>query len=162
MAAITAIYAHHVRHGLASFEEVPPDVEEMTRRFDDVRARRMPYFVAVEDEALLGYAYASPYRLRSAYRYTVEDSVYLAPDAFRKGIGRRLLTGLIETCAAAGMRQMIAVIGDSGNDASVGLHSACGFRMTGTLQSVGFKFGRWVDGVIMQRTLGEGDHTLPA
>ena len=159
--AIHTIYAHHVLHGLASFEEVPPDPEELTRRREDVLARGLPYLVAEIDGAVAGYAYASLYRTRSAYRYTVEDSVYIAHDRSRRGIGRALLAALIPRCEEAGYRQMIAVIGDSAHAASIGLHAAFGFEQVAFLRSVGFKFGRWVDSVLMQRALGPGDATLP-
>lgn len=159
--AIAAIYAHHVLHGLASFEEVPPDEAELLRRFEDVQARGLPYVVAEVDGAVRGYAYASPFRLRSAYRFTVEDSVYLHHEWHRRGLGRQLLDRVIAACTAKGMRQMIAVIGDSGNHGSIGLHQACGFSMTGTFHATGFKFGRWVDTVMMQRALGPGDTSLP-
>lgn len=163
--AIQAIYAHHVRHGLASFEETPPDLAEMTRRFEAARAGGYPYIAAADEAAggaVVGYAYGGPHRPRPAYRYTVENSVYLAPEAQGGGIGRALLETLIERCAALGFRQMVAVIGDSGNLASIGLHESLGFRRVGDLRAVGFKFGRWVDTVIMQRPLGEGGQTLPA
>ena len=159
--AITAIYAHHVLHGLASFELVPPDVNEMARRRAEVLARGLPHLVAEAGGQLAGYAYAAPYRERPAYRYALEDSVYIHPDYIGRGMGRALLEILIETCTGAGCRQLIAVIGDSGNAGSIGLHAACGFVRTGLLPSVGFKFGRWVDSVLMQRALGEGDRTLP-
>jgi phosphinothricin acetyltransferase len=159
--AITAIYAHHVLHGLASFELDPPALDEMTRRFVSIRAGGFPYLVAVEGGALRGYAYASHYRTRPAYRFTVEDSIYVAPDVAGRGIGRALLARLIADCERRGFRQLLAVIGDSANAASIGLHRACGFSHCGTLQSVGFKFGRWVDSVIMQRALGAGDGSLP-
>jgi phosphinothricin acetyltransferase len=158
---IRAIYAHHVLHGLASFEIVPPTVAEMHHRFEAIVAAGYPYLVASDAEALLGYAYASAYRTRPAYRYTVEDSVYVAPPVTRRGIGRRLLAALIAECERRGYRQMLAVIGDSANAASIELHRACGFIASGTLQSIGFKFGRWVDSVIMQRALGDGDRSVP-
>lgn len=158
---IQPIYAHHVRHGAASFEESPPDLAEMTARFQALKAKNMPYLAALEDERILGYAYAGPYRPRSAYRFTVEDSIYLAPDAAGKGLGRLLLAELVDRCTAMGMRQMIAVIGDSANVASIGLHRALGFAMIGTLPAIGFKFGRWIDSVLMQRALGEGSSSLP-
>ncbi len=161
MAAITAIYAHHVLDGLASFEETPPDVDEMIRRRDKILDKGLPYIVAVGDGTVGGYAYASPFRPRPAYRHSVEDSVYVAPESARRGIGRRLLETLIEQCAAQGYRQMIAVIGDSENAPSINLHAKLDFRMSGTIRSVGFKFGRWVDSVYMQRPLGDGDSTLP-
>lgn len=159
--AIQAIYAHHVLHGVASFEEVPPDVAELDRRRADIVARGLPYLVAERDGALRGYAYAGPYRPRAAYRFTVEDSVYVAPDAVGQGVGNGLLREVIDRCTARGMRQMLAVIGDSGNSASIRLHARLGFRHAGHLQSVGFKLGRWVDSVIMQLALGEGEATLP-
>jgi len=163
LAAIAAIYAHHVRTGFGSFEEVPPDAAELARRRAEVLARALPYLVASDGgTAILGYAYASPYRTRSAYRFTVEDSIYIAVGAERRGIGRALLAGLIERCTAAGYRQMVAVIGDSGNAASIGLHARLGFREVGCLHAIGFKHGRWVDSVLMQRDLGAGDTSLPA
>lgn len=158
---IQPIYAHHVMHGAASFEESPPDLAEMTARFQALKAKNMPYLAALEDERILGCAYAGPYRPRSAYRFTVEDSIYLAPDAAGKGLGRLLLAELVDRCTAMGMRQMIAVIGDSANVASIGLHRALGFAMIGTLPAIGFKFGRWIDSVLMQRALGEGSSSLP-
>ena len=162
MAAVTAIYGEHVCQGLASFEEVPPAAAEMARRMADVRQAGLPYLVAERGGAIAGFSYAGPYRLRPAYRYTVEDTVYVAPQHAGQGIGRALLTPLIEACAAAGRRQMVAVIGDSANAASIGLHAALGFRQIGILLSVGFKFGRWVDSVLMQRSLGAGDSDKPA
>jgi phosphinothricin acetyltransferase len=160
--AVAAIYKHHVRTGLASFEETPPPVEEMRRRFDRIVALGLPYVVAEIDGGVRGYAYAAPYRERSAYRFSVENSVYIHRDWGRRGIGRALLAELIDRSAAAGKRQMIAVIGDSANVASIGLHAAMGFRVAGTLPAVGFKFGRWVDSVLMVRALGAGDASLPA
>jgi L-amino acid N-acyltransferase YncA len=157
LAAITDIYAHHVRFSLGSFEEIPPTLEEMARRRGDVLARNLPYLVAVNPSgAVRGYAYAAPYRARTAYRFSVEDSVYVASDAGRQGIGRRLVAELIERCAKTGCRQMVAVIGDSGNIASITLHEQLGFRHVGILTAIGFKQGRWVDSVLMQRALGEG------
>jgi len=153
MAQIAAIYAHHVRHGLASFEEVPPDVPELARRRAEIVARGLPYLVAAEGDGVLGYAYAGPYRARSAYRFTVEDSIYVHPARTGRGIGRRLLPALIAACARAGARQMVAVIGDSANAPSIALHAANGFREAGTLHAVGFKLGRWLDSVLMQRAL---------
>lgn len=158
---ISAIYAHHVLHGLASFEIEPPDEAEMRRRFDAIVAGGFPYFVAVADGRVLGYAYAGPYRTRPAYRYSVEDSIYVAPDVIGRGLGKRLLRELIAACEQRGFRQMVAVIGDSGNSHSIELHRACGFAQVGLLRSVGFKFGRWVDSVLMQRALGDGDLTAP-
>jgi phosphinothricin acetyltransferase len=161
IAAIQAIYAHHVLHGLASFELEPPSVAEMRRRFDAVTGAGYPYLVAATGDAVVGYAYASAYRTRPGYRYTVEDSVYVAAEAIGGGVGRLLLTALIDGCERLGYRQMLAVIGDSANTASIALHSGCGFAPCGTLRSVGFKFGRWVDSVIMQRALGQSDLSPP-
>jgi L-amino acid N-acyltransferase YncA len=161
LAAIQAIYAHHVMTGFASFEEVAPDLAEMTRRFQAIGQVGLPYLVAVEGSEILGYAYAGPYRPRSAYRFTCEDSIYLAPGAEGRGLGRALLAQLIADCTERGLRQMIAVIGDSANLASIGVHRALGFEMTGTFHAVGFKFGRWVDSVLMQRALGPGSSSTP-
>lgn len=159
---IAAIYGHHVRHGFGSFEEEPPDAAELVERHRTIVARGLPYLVAVRGGHILGYSYAGPYRPRSAYRYTVEDSVYLAPEAARQGIGQRLLGTVIENCTALGYRQMVAVIGDSANAASIGLHRTLGFRMIGAIEGCGFKLGRWVDSVIMQRALGPGAGSLPS
>lgn len=159
--AIHRIYAHWVLHGLASFEEVPPDAAEMDRRRLSVQEQKLPYLVAEDGGEVLGFAYAGPYRPRSGYRFTVEDSVYVAPGAHGKGTGRRLLGQVVARAEALGRLQMLAVIGNSGNAASIGLHAALGFRQIGTMRSVGFKFGRWVDTVIMQRALGPGDTILP-
>jgi L-amino acid N-acyltransferase YncA len=162
--AIQRIYAHHVLHGLASFEETPPDAAELTQRWRAIADAGLPYLCATEDVggALVGYAYAGPYRPRSAYRFTVEDSVYVAPDSVGQGFGRAGLSQLIEICTNLGKRQMIAVIGDSGNAASIALHRACGFELTGIFQAIGFKHGRWVDSVLMQRALGPGSTSQPA
>jgi L-amino acid N-acyltransferase YncA len=159
--AIHGIYAHHVEHGSGSFELAPPDVDEMARRRAEIVDRGMPYLVAVEDGRVLGFAYASPYRPRAAYRHTVEDSVYVAPDAIGRGVGTALLAALIDTCTRLGFRQMVAVIGDSANLGSIRLHEKAGFAHAGTLRSVGHKFGRWVDSVTMQRALGPGDSVQP-
>jgi L-amino acid N-acyltransferase YncA len=160
--AIAAIYAHHVQTGFGSFEEVPPSAADLARRRAEVLARQLPYLVASDGGAAIhGYAYASPYRTRSAYRFSVEDSIYVAPGAERRGIGRALLAGIIERCTAAGYRQMVAVIGDSGNVGSIGLHAQLGFRQVGILPAIGFKHGRWVDSVLMQRALGPGSTSLP-
>ncbi|AWK85585.1 GNAT family N-acetyltransferase [Azospirillum thermophilum] len=161
MEAARAIYAHHVLTGLASFEETPPDRAELVRRREDVLARGLPYLVAELDGRVVGFAYAGPYRLRSAYRFAVEDSIYVDPALVGQGVGRALLTALIDRTTAAGFRQMIAVIGDSANSGSIALHGRCGFRQVGVLQAVGFKFGRWVDSILMQRPLGDGDASLP-
>lgn len=157
MSAIQAIYAHHVTHGFGSFEEAPPSVDDMAARRLAIVERGMPHLVAEVDGKVLGYAYAGSYRPRPAYRYTVENSVYVAPDAVRHGVGRALLTALIEICEAGPWRQMVAVIGDRENTASIALHAALGFHEAGHLNAVGFKLGRWVDVVIMQRALGAGD-----
>jgi L-amino acid N-acyltransferase YncA len=159
--AITHIYAHHVLRGLASFEEIPPDEAELAARRHDVLRHRLPYLAAEQDGEVVGYCYAAPYRARSAYRFTIEDSVYIDAARVGQGIGGALLARLIELCEQGPWRQMIAVIGDSGNHASIRLHKAEGFRMIGTHPAVGFKFGRWVDSVLMQRELGEGARTLP-
>ena len=160
--SITEIYAHEVREGTATFELVPPDLAEMTRRFQVLVDGGFPYLVAESDGGVAGYAYASSYRPRPAYRFTVENSVYLRPQIHRRGIGRQLLERLITECEARGFRQMIAVIGDSANAASIGVHAACGFQMIGTHPSVGLKFGRWLDTVMMQRELGAGASTAPS
>ncbi|WP_243404178.1 GNAT family N-acetyltransferase [Zavarzinia aquatilis] len=152
--AIAAIYAHHVDHGFGSFEEIPPGEAEMARRFRAITEAGFPYLVAAAaDGRILGYAYAGPYRPRSAYRHTVEDSVYVLPDAVGQGVGRALLARLIEEARARGYRQMIAVIGDSGNTASIALHRAHGFSHQGVLRHVGLKKGRWLDSVLMQLSL---------
>jgi L-amino acid N-acyltransferase YncA len=161
IAAITRIYAQAVRHGTASFELEPPEQAEMARRQDALLAGGFPYLVAEGDGGILGYAYAGPYRARPAYRFTVEDSVYIAPEAQRRGLGRLLLERLITESEACGYRQMIAVIGDSAQDASIALHTALGFRLIGTFAAVGFKFDRWLDTVLMQRPLGHGAETKP-
>ena len=159
--AITAIYAHWVTHGLASFEVEPPDPTEMARRRDAVLAAGFPYLVAEAPEGLLGYAYASAYRTRPAYRFSVENSVYVAPGAGRRGIGLALMEEVIAQCTAAGFRQMVAVIGDSGNAASIALHKRAGFTPAGLLKAAGWKHGRWVDSVLMQRPLGAGAGAPP-
>jgi phosphinothricin acetyltransferase len=156
IAAITGIYAQAVRHGTASFEIDPPGSDEMLRRYQALASAGFPYLVAERAGAIAGYAYAGPYRMRPAYRWTVEDSVYVAEAAQRGGVGRALLDRLIVESEARGFRQMIAVIGDSAQMPSIALHRAAGFRMVGTLAAVGFKFGRWLDSVLMQRPLGSG------
>ena len=160
--AIQAIYAAHVLQGTGTFEEVAPDVTEIARRRADIVARRLPYLVGGIGDSVQGFAYASLFRPRSAYRFSVEDSIYVDPVAVGRGLGRALLGELVVRCEALGYRQMVAVIGDSENTASIQLHAAMGFADAGKLTSVGFKFGRWVDAVFMQRPLGDGDNTLPA
>lgn len=159
--SIQAIYAHHVGKGLASFEEVPPDAREMRRRYDEITAAGFPYLAAEFGGMVAGYGYCTLYRTRSAYRFAVEDSIYVRQDVLGRGIGRRLLHELIERCEALGYRQMVAVIGDSANTGSIGLHASLGFLRVGTLRSVGFKHGRWVDSIFMQRPLGPGDGARP-
>jgi L-amino acid N-acyltransferase YncA len=159
--AITRIYAQAVRDGTASFEIDPPDAAEMQRRFNSLQTGDYPYLVAQSGGAIAGYAYAAPYRARRGYRWSVEDSVYVAPEYFRRGVGRALLAALIEDAQARAFRQMVAVIGDSANTASVELHRKAGFRMVGTLENIGFKLGCWLDSVLMQRALGAGASTLP-
>ena len=154
--AIQEIYAWFVGNGLASFEEVPPDAAELTRRRADVLARGLPHLVAEDESGVLGYSYAAPYRSRSAYRFAVENSVYVRNGTARRGLGRALLSELVARCERLGLRQIVAVIGDSANAASIGLHGALGFRMVGVLTNIGFKHGRWVDSVLMQRSLGGG------
>lgn len=156
--AIQQIYAHYVLHGLATFEETPPPVEELFTRRESIRRHGLPYLVAEREGRVVGYAYASPYRPRPAYRFTVEDSVYVEQSLHGKGIGTALLSALISRCEAGNWRQMVAIIGDSGNAGSIALHTRMGFREVGTLKDVGFKFDRWVDTVIMQRILGPAAH----
>jgi L-amino acid N-acyltransferase YncA len=159
--AIAAIYGHHVLHGFGTFEAEPPSAIEIERRTAAVLEAGLPYLVATSGGRVVGFAYAAAFRPRAAYRFTVEDSIYIAPDAVGRGIGRALLSALIVACEALGKRQMIAVIGDSGNAASIGLHTALGFRRAGIGTSVGFKHGRWVDIVWMQRPLNDGDASGP-
>lgn len=159
--AIQAIYAHHVSHGLGSFELEPPSVEDMKGRLESVTGAALPFLVAIDGDEILGYAYASRYRPRAAYRFTAEDSVYVAPTAQRRGVGRALLAALTGRCAASGIRQLVAVIGDSGNIESIRLHEALGFHHLGIAAGVGWKHGRWVDTVFMQRSLGNGSGAPP-
>ena len=158
---IQAIYAHYVTAGAATFEIDPPDLAEMTRRFETLTGGGYPYIVAEVDGAVGGYAYAGPYRTRQAYRYTVEDSVYVSPDHVGLGLGRRLLEEIIRRCTEAGFRQMMAVISDDRNAASLHLHARCGFEHVGVLKNVGYKMGRWINRTVMQRPLGEGDRAEP-
>jgi len=159
--AITRIYAHAVRHGTASFEYDPPDEAEMARRQRALLEGGYPYLVAGIGGAVAGYAYAGPYRTRPAYRYTVENSIYIAPEAHRRGLGRALLDRLIAECEARNYRLMIAVIGDSAQTPSIELHRAAGFKMVGAFEAVGYKFDRWLDSVLMQRPLGRGSSAPP-
>jgi phosphinothricin acetyltransferase len=158
---ITAIYAHHVLHGTGSFEEIPPSPDEMAARLAKVQAAGWAWLVAEEAGQILGYGYVSQYRERSAYRYSAEDSVYVREDVRGQGVGKALVSALLPRAEACGFRQMFAVIGDSENVGSIGLHLALGFRQVSVLKSVGFKFGRWLDAVTMQLPVGEGDRTLP-
>jgi phosphinothricin acetyltransferase len=160
--AITEIYAHHVLHGTATFETTPPTVEEMAARRADVLGKRLPWLVAVEDERVVGYAYCQWFKPRPAYRFSMEDSIYLHPDAHRRGIGRDLLSRLCNQAQDAGIRKLIAVIGDSANAGSIGVHRACGFTPVGTIHSCGWKFDRWLDIVMMEKSLGDGDASAPA
>lgn len=158
---LAAIYGHHVLNGFGTFEEVPPSAAEIDQRRQAVAAHGLPYLVAEEAGRVLGFAYAAPFRARAAYRYTVEDSVYIAPDSTGRGVGRAVLSAVLEACAALGLRQALAVIGDSRNAASIGLHRALGFEHAGVGRSVGFKHGRWVDIVWMQKALDAGDAAPP-
>ncbi|MCF7532442.1 GNAT family N-acetyltransferase [Pseudomonas petrae] len=161
MPAVQAIYAHHVIHGTASFELEPPTVEHMLQRRADICANGLPYLVAERDGEVVGYGYATLYRPRPAYRFTVEDSVYVREGMAGFGIGHALLAAVIQHCMESGRRQMVAIIGNSENSASIRLHARLGFRQVGVFESVGFKHGRWLDTVIMQRELGEGASTTP-
>jgi phosphinothricin acetyltransferase len=161
LAQVHAIYAHHVRHGFGTFDEVPPSLGDYQRKWHDVVAAGLAWLVAVEGGEVLGFAYASVFRPRTGYRYTVEDSVYVRDDRRGRGIGSALLTPLIGRCADAGARQVVAVIGDSRNTGSIALHAKAGFTHSGTMRSVGFKLGRWVDTVMMQKALNGGDASLP-
>jgi L-amino acid N-acyltransferase YncA len=160
--SITSIYAHAVQHGTGTFELDAPDAAEMTRRRDDVLAKNLPWLVAERNGQVLGYAYANLFRPRPAYRFCLEDSIYLAPEAKGQGLGRAMLAELIAQCEARGARQMLAVIGDSANAASIGVHRACGFEPCGQFNAAGWKFGRWLDVMLMQRALGPGAASAPA
>lgn len=161
MAVVQAIYSYYVTRTCSSFEEQPPDIAEMEARLTKTRERGLPYLVAEADGEVVGFTYAGPFRFRSAYRYTIEDSIYVAPSVTRRGVGVALLGELVERCTLLGYRQMIGVIGDSANQGSISLHRRLGFRQEGVLRGVGLKFGRWVDVVIMHRSLGEADVGLP-
>ncbi|MBN8904031.1 MAG: GNAT family N-acetyltransferase [Rhodospirillales bacterium 69-11] len=160
--AMQAIYAHHVLTGTGTFEEVPPSVEEMQQRFRKVVDHGWSWLVSEDASGILGFAYYAQFRDRSAYRFCAEDSIYVREDVRGQGVGKSLVARLIDDATAAGMRQMIAVIGDSENVGSIGVHASLGFQMVGTMRAVGIKFGRWVDVVTMQRPLGRGDANIPA
>lgn len=159
--ALAAIYGHHCRHGFGTFEESAPTPADMAGRLANVRGHGLPYLVAEIDGTVAGFAYAGPFRPRAAYRYTAEDSVYIAPDRIGQGVGKALLGQVIAGCEALGLRQLMAVIGDSENSASIALHRSLGFEMKGVVPAVGHKFGRWVDVVFMQRSLNGGAETAP-
>ena len=159
--ALAAIYGDAVLHGFGTFEEEPPGAADMDGRRRAVQDKGLPYLVAEIDGQVLGFAYAGPFRPRAAYRYTLEDSVYVSPDAKGQGVGRAVLSAVIEACEALGIRQLMAVIGDTENSGSIGLHRALGFEQTGVGRSVGFKHGRWVDIVHMQKPLNGGDTSMP-
>ena len=158
---IQAIYAHHVLHGAGTFEEVPPSVEEMAERYDAIISKHCAFLVSTDATGVLGYAYYNQLRDRSAYRYTAETSIYVREDVRGQGVGKALVAALLTHAEAAGYRQMVAVIGDSENVGSIGVHSSLGFHRAGLLRASGFKFGRWVDTVYMQRALGQGDTDVP-
>jgi len=159
--AITAIYAHHVLNGTGTFETTPPTQDDMAARRADVLAKGLPYLVAEQDGQVLGFAYCQWLKPRPAYRFSAEDSIYLHPDAAGKGLGRQLLGALAAQAEAAGIRKLIAVIGDSANAGSIGVHRSLGFTSVGSFKSCGWKFGRWLDIVLMEKTLGAGDSTPP-
>ena len=159
--AITRIYTHHVLHGTGTFETTPPSAAEMATRRADVLGKGLPWLVAEDNGQVLGFAYGNWFKPRPAYRYSVEDSIYLDPAAHRKGLGRALLAELLAALERVGTRKVMAVIGDSANAASVGVHRALGFEKVGTVRSCGWKFDRWLDIVIMEKALGAGDHTPP-
>lgn len=160
--AITAIYAHHVLHGTGTFEIDPPSVADMAGRRADVLAKGLPYLVAEEDGGVIGFAYCNWFKPRPAYRFSAEDSIYLAPDQAGKGLGRSLLTELARQAEQAGVRKLIAVIGDSANAGSIGVHKALGFTQVGVIRSCGWKFDRWLDIVMMEKSIGAGDSTPAA
>ena len=162
VAAITQIYAHHVLHGTGTFETIPPTVQDMVSRRDEVLARGLPYLVAEDASGICGFAYCNWFKPRPAYRFSAEDSIYLAPQAAGKGLGRLLLAELMAQAESAGVRKLIAVIGDSANLGSVGVHRSCGFQQVGLLSNCGWKFERWLDVVLMECPLGQGDSTAPA
>lgn len=159
--AITRIYAHHVLHGTGTFETTPPTRDEMAGRRADVLGKGLPWLVIEVDGQVMGYAYGNWFKPRPAYRYSVEDSIYMAPESAGKGLGKLLLTELLAQCERAGVRKVMAVIGDSANAGSIGVHKALGFEQVGVVQSCGWKFGRWLDIVLMQKSIGQGDSTPP-
>ncbi|WP_427915497.1 N-acetyltransferase family protein [Ramlibacter sp. MMS24-I3-19] len=159
--AITAIYGHHVLHGTGTFETTPPTEAEMAARRADVLAKGLPWLVIEDGGRVAGYAYCQWFKPRPAYRFSAEDSIYLHPEAAGKGLGRQLLSALIDKAEAAGVRKLIAVIGDSANAGSIGVHRALGFKQVGTIASCGWKFGRWLDIVLMDRVVGAGDGSSP-
>ncbi len=159
--ALTAIYGHHVLHATGTFETTPPTEAEMAARRADVLAKGLPYLVAEEDGRVLGFAYCNWFKPRPAYRFSAEDTIYLHPEATGRGLGRQLLSALVDEAGKAGLRKLIAVIGDSGNAGSIGVHTALGFTRVGVIASCGWKFGRWLDIVLMEKTLGDGDRSAP-
>lgn len=159
--AIAAIYAHHVLHGTGTFETEAPGISDMAARRADVLSKGLPYLVAEQDGKIIGFAYGNWFKPRPAYRYSVEDSIYLAPDLHRKGLGRALLAELLARCEAIGIRKVMAIVGDSANAGSIGVHRTLGFTQVGTIEACGWKFGAWRDIVIMQKTLGPGDTQPP-
>ncbi|WP_298923451.1 GNAT family N-acetyltransferase [uncultured Ramlibacter sp.] len=159
--AITAIYSHHVLHGTGTFETTPPNEVDMAARRADVLAKGLPYLVVEDGGQLLGFAYCQWFKPRPAYRFSAEDSIYMHPDARSRGLGRELLTALAAAAEAAGVRKLIAVIGDSANAGSIGVHRSLGFHHVGVFKSCGWKFGQWLDIVLMEKSLGEGDTTAP-
>jgi L-amino acid N-acyltransferase YncA len=161
LSAITAIYAHHVLHGTGTFETTPPSGAEMAARRDDVLGKGLPYLVVEDDGAVLGFAYCQWFKPRPAYRFSAEDSIYLHPGAHGRGLGRQLLAALVQRAEDAGLRKLIAVIGDSANAGSIGVHAAVGFQAVGTVKSCGWKFDRWLDIVMMERALGDADRSAP-
>jgi L-amino acid N-acyltransferase YncA len=161
IAAVTAIYGHHVLHGTGTFETTPPDAEAMTQRWNDVMSKGLPWLVITQGERILGFAYANWFKPRPAYRFSAEDSIYLHPDAAGQGLGRTLLEALLTELEQLGVRQVIAVIGDSANAGSIGVHRSMGFEHTGVLKASGWKFEQWLDVVLMQKTLGNGAQTPP-
>ncbi len=161
IAEIQAIYAHHVLHGTGTFEEIPPSVEEMIQRWQNVTSKGWAWLVTADATGVAGYGYYQQIRDRSAYRYTAEDSIYIRDDVRGQGVGKSMVKALLEAATDAGFRQMIAVIGDSENVGSIGVHTSLGFRQVGLLHATGLKFGRWLDTVYMQRALGAGDSAIP-